>query len=233
MARFLLFVIFLVGVGALVLFGWNSAGSGRPLPVPTPTESHRVRVALSGRPSGLPVRALKRMPDLGTTTVDIQVIEDPGLRWRMLAAGEVDLVLCSLDDFALAVPRHNPGVLLFPVARSVGSDAVVTRLDESATAMRVAYVEGTPGHYQVALLRARRPEWRLEPLAASTTQQAREWYDGGAVQAVALWEPWVSRWTGNRGRVLLQSSEAEPITDVWVASRQSLRGERAPRVLRQ
>ncbi len=237
MARFFVRLLLLVGVCLGLLFLWRTRSQQQPLPRPLALTPHTVRVAVEGRPSELPLYALhallSKAEGTGEVTLEIEQLQEPGERWRQLAAGEIDLVLASLDEFALAVPRFNPGQVLFATSLSVGSDAVVARADTPEDqVLRVAFVSGSPGEYLTARLVAQESGRRVLPIPAPTAAVARQWYDQGAVQALAVCQPALSDYLERGDKLLIQTSSQAPITQVWVASRQALRNERNPRVSR-
>lgn len=227
--RALLFLFVLVAVG-LLLFAWTRSSGRRPspTPLPSPAPTDRLRIGTLGRPATLPVWALGRLIQGQPLKLEIQTFEDPGLMWEMLAAGQLDVVLTTLDQFALALPRHDPGVLLFPSARSRGSDAVVARPEiktpEDLKGRRIAYVDGTAGQYLVLNFLASHSGVDFEAVAARNPEEAAAWLRKGDVAAAALWQPWLESLEGDGFRPLWSSSQV-PVTEVWVASRQILRGE--------
>ncbi len=237
MARFFIRFLLLAGVCLGVLFFWKARSEQQPLPRPLTLTPHTVRVAVEGRPSELPLYALhallSKAESASQVSLDIDQFPDPGERWRRLASGEIDLVLASLDEFALAVPRFNPGQVLFATSLSVGSDAVVARADTPETqVLRVAFVSGSPGEFLVARLVAQETDRVVLPIPAPTLAVASEWYEQGAVQALAVCQPALADYLKRGDQILIQTSSQAPITHVWVASRQALRNERNPRVSR-
>ncbi|GMU57943.1 MAG: hypothetical protein AMXMBFR33_70890 [Candidatus Xenobia bacterium] len=237
MARFFIRLLLLAGVCLGVLFFLKARSGQQPLPRPLNLTPHTVRVAVEGRPSELPLYALhallSKAESAGQVTLEIEQFADPGERWRQLAAGEIDLVLASLDEFALAVPRFNPGQVLFATSLSVGSDAVVAMADTpEAQVLRLAFVSGSPGEYLAARLVAQETDRVILPIPAPNLTVASEWYEQGAVQALAVCEPALRDYLKRGDQILIQTSSQAPITHVWVASRQALRNERNPRVSR-
>ncbi len=229
--RALLFLALLAVVGFLfVAFVRNPRRSERPTPPPTPAPRNLIRIGALNRPATLPVWALGRLLQGRGLRLEVQGFEDPGRMWEMLAAGELDLVLSTLDEFALAVPRHDPGVLLFPSARSLGSDAVLARPGlDGATDLQgrsVAYVEGSPGGYLVLTLMATHPGLHFQTVPARNPKQAVDWLRSGDVAAAALWEPWTSALQAE-GFQTMWSSRDQGIMEVWIASRQVLKGRGA------
>lgn len=232
MARFIIRMLVLIGVALGVLYALQRHAPGPPMPKALKLPEHTVRVAVEGRPSDLPLHALRAL-QRGSPKVNLEIVvlEQPGERWRLLAAGDVDLVLATLDEFALAVPRFNPGQILFPVALSVGSDAVVASPKAPPGDLRVAYVSGSPGEFLVSKLANQLPgERHVLPIPAPDARTARAWYESGQVGALATCEPYLGGYLAKGDEVLIQTSEAEPITQVWVASRQALRDNYSPRV---
>ncbi len=229
--RALVVLVLLAVVAFLFLtFLRNPRRPERPTPPPAPAPRNRIRIGALERPATLPVWALGRLLQGRGLRLEVLGFEDPGRMWEMLAAGELDLVLSTLDEFALAVPRHDPGVLLFPSARSLGSDAVLARsgldgaLDLQGRA--VAYVEGSAGGYLALTLMATHPGLHFHTVPARSPEQAVEWLRHGDVEAAALWEPWTSALQAEGFKVLWSSNE-QGIMEVWVASRQVLKGRGA------
>ncbi len=233
MARFIIRMLLLVVLALGVLYALQLRAPGPPLPPVLDLPQHTVRIALEGRPADLPIYSLHPLFS-DKVNLDIQVIEQPGERWRLLAAGEIDLVVSTLDEFALAVPRYNPGQIIFPVALSIGSDAVVAHAKTPPGELRVAYVSGSPGETMMARLAARPDHpYAVVPISAPDARTARAWYESGQVGAVATCEPYLSNYLAHGDEALIRTTPEEPITQVWVASRQSLLSQRLPRVNRQ
>jgi ABC-type nitrate/sulfonate/bicarbonate transport system substrate-binding protein len=223
--RALLVLLLLLAVGAGLVLWYRRSRPGPELPELPAPDPNEIRVALSGRPAGLPVTSLKRLPQVGSARIVVVPVPDPGMRWQMLAAGQLDLVLSTLDEFALAVPRHNPGVLLFPTAFSQGSDVVVGQGSLSGpddlSGKRIAVVRGAGGEYLVLSYLSGHPQVGYTLVPALDIEQARRWLAAGDVQAAVLWEPYASQALERGGRPLWTSSSVR-LTDVWVASRQAL-----------
>lgn len=238
MARFFIRLLLFLGVVLGVLYALQRHAPGPPMPPVLELPAHTVRIAVEGRPVDLPLYSLHALfsptSSSDQITLDIHVVESPGERWRMLAAGEVDLVVSTLDEFALAVPRFSPGQILFPVAQSVGSDAVVSPAKLPPGDLRVAYVSGSPGESLTSKLAAMPDHTRaVVPIPAPDAQTARSWYEHGQVGALATCEPYLTDYLAQGDQTLIRTSPSAPITQVWVASRQALHNERQPRVSRQ
>ena len=227
-----LLVLFLLVAFGLLVFAWTRSPGGRPVPPPTPSPlpADLVRLGTVARPATWPAWALERLVQGEGLRVQVQTFEDPGSLWESLAAGQLDLVLTTLDQFALAVPRHDPGVLLFPSARSRGSDALLARPEirsaEDLGGRRIAYVDGTGGQYLVLHFQAAHPGLDLDPVPARNLDQALAWLRRGDVAAAAVWQPEAEA-LHREGFPVLWTSKQVPLTEVWVASRQALRGEGA------
>lgn len=218
-------LLFLAALGLVAVGLLSSPREQGPPPEfspPTWSGPRTLRIAVGpDRPVSLPLRALHRLPDTSGLKLEIREIVEPGLRWQLLAAGEVDLVATSLEDFALGVARFDPGLMIFPVGSSEGSDAVVGSAEDKNGL--VAFVPGTPGEF-MALTRGQ----GQRAVAANGVEEAARWLAGGDAGAAALWEPWASAL--EQGKRLDATSPAAPSVQVWVASRDLLDGEAEPRV---
>lgn len=203
---------------------------GRTHPPTTPTGPEwtgppTLRLAVSPGAAGLPVRALSRLPEMSDLELDISTFE-PDTGWLKLASGETDLALVSLAQYSLAVSRFDPGLLVFPAGLSEGYDQLVVKGEKPGKPARLAFVPGTSSEY-LAISKARSSQdltFRL--VGARDVDQAVEWFQSGQVQGLALWEPWTS---SEGARSLAETSKAQPLAYVWVASRQLLDGRSAPR----
>jgi len=116
---------------------------------PSPYEN-QVRVGLlegTGRPSSLPLYVINNLiMGKGYEVVFVR-LQDTQVSWQRLASGDLDLIIAPLDDIALGMVRHAPGVIVFKAATGSGGDAVVvsssiTRPNELA-GKKVAVVPGT------------------------------------------------------------------------------------------
>ncbi|MBI3928859.1 MAG: PQQ-binding-like beta-propeller repeat protein [Armatimonadetes bacterium] len=225
--------------GALILtavilllggIGYEYSMGGLPLvqpPLPPPAEGRSVRIVVSERPVSLPVRGLARLTELSHLKLDIRTVREPSEKWMLLSAGQVDVVVASLDEFALAVPRFDPGVMVFPVAQSEGSDAILKAKGAELSA-RLIYPEGTAAHF-MALAHAD-PGGQRRQVGAASAEQAVKLFQQGDADAIAIWEPWVSRLLESGAEKVEQTSSASPITEIWVVSRQTLDGRASPRL---
>ena len=222
-------VLLVLVVLGLVFLAWMRTRTFQkpPTPLPSATPKSLLRIGSMGRPAALPTLALGRLLQSQGLSLEVRTFEDPGMMWELLASGELDLVLTTLDQFALAIPRLDPGVLILPSARSQGADVVVARPGstgpESLAGQRLAYVEGTAGHYLALDLMASQPGKPFQAVPARSPAQAAAWLRNGDVAAAALWEPYVAP-LEKEGYRAVWSSEQVPITEVWVASRQVLKG---------
>jgi len=228
--RFFPILLLLAVAGFLAMYACSRAPSPSPRTPhqPPPQVRDLLRVGTLDRPGALPLWSLKRILRMRGLRLDIQVFEDPGRMWELLAAGQLDVVLSTLDQFALYSPRHNPGTLIVPTAFSQGSDVVVTRSEvlqaEALQGQGLAYVEGSAGGYLALKLR-NATGVRFQAIPARSAAEASEWLRQGQVQAAALWPPWTRDF-----RPMWSSRDLvgrEQILEVWVASHQVLKGEGA------
>ncbi len=218
-------------LAAVAILAWSACSrapspSPRPQPEPPPQVRDLLRVGTLDRPAALPLWGLKRILRMRGLRLDIQLFEDPGRMWEMLSAGQLDVVLTSLDQFALFSPRHNPGVLVMPTALSQGSDVVVSGPDarraRDLQGQRLAFVEGSAGGY-LALKFRNATGVRFHAVAARNAAEAAGWLRQGQVQAAALWAPWTAGFQPLWSSQELQGREQ--VLEVWVASAQVLKGE--------
>lgn len=233
MARFIIRLLLLIGVALAVLYALQLHAPGPPMPRALELPAHTVRIVVERRPADLPLYALHALLS-DKANLEIRAIEQPGERWRLLAAGEADIVVGTLDEFALAVPRFNPGEILFPVALSQGADAVIAHEKAPSGPLRAAYVSGSPGEYLVGKMAAdTRHAYGITPIPAPDAKTARAWYERGEVGALATSEPYLAGYLAKGDVALIRTSEKDPITQVWVVSHQAFRNERQPRITRQ
>lgn len=179
-------------------------------PPDLPKPGREYRFAVLGRPSELPLKALVRMPELQDLEVRFLSCESPAQRWLMLASGQVDAVVASSDELALALPRFELEVQVFPLARHQGSEQMLLAKDKSSPPL-VAYLPG--GVSEGLALDLKDPQLRLFP--AQSPQQALDMLKSGQVRAAGLWNPWIEE-----AKALGLSSAVESTSfEVWVSSK--------------
>lgn len=166
--------------------------------------------------------------------VEIRLIKGSKERLQAFDDGEVDVMLLSLDYFANLVPVYREkGVELkaFLMADwSRGNLGIVTKPGiksiEGLKDAKIATTRNTPTHYfLINLLRRSNltaPEIdkvKSGLVFATKTPQAGEMFQRGEVDAVAIWEPYLSQSaSAGKGRVLVSTTTATNlIADVLFA----------------
>ncbi len=187
------------------------------------TGERSLRIGLLGRPAELPLQAIRRIPEAAGLKIEFRTFSDPGQRWEMLAAGELDLVVASTDELALAIPRFDPGVVVFPVAQGVGSDALVQLPGTTQGQLLVAFPPGGASEHLAEYLARSQSEREARAVEARDPKQALEWLRSRQVQAAALYEPYVSQALA-AGAQPVADTPKSPQWEVWVMSRQALTG---------
>jgi outer membrane protein OmpA-like peptidoglycan-associated protein/ABC-type amino acid transport substrate-binding protein len=166
--------------------------------------------------------------------VEIKLIRGSKERLKAFDAGEVDVMLLSLDYLAGLMPEYRQkGVELraFMMADwSRGNCGIVAKPNfksiESLKTARIATTKHTPTHYLLLSMLARS---NLKPaeietvkgnlVFATQTPQAGEMFQRGDVDAVAIWEPHLSQAVASgKGRLLVSTETATNlIADVLFA----------------
>ena len=210
---FLLVLLALAGGGAWLYFKKmptrpKPASSATALPgLPKPTREFRFGVL--GRPSELPLRALSRMPELQDLPIKFILCTSPAERWLMLASGQVDVVVASTDELALALPRSEGELNLFPVALQNGNEQVVASKDGSSPPW-VAYLPGGVG--QSLALDLKDPQLKLLPLPSP--EKATAMLKSGQIRACSLWNPYLEQ---ARAQGFETKGQPSSSLEVWVS----------------
>lgn len=146
----ILLIVIIVGAIAATSYYLISKKPPRPTVEPPSPYENQVRVGLienTGRPASLPLYVINSLiMGKGYEVVFVR-LQDTQLCWQRLASGDLDLIIAPLDDIALGMVRHSPGVIVFKAVTGSGGDAVVvsksiTRPSELA-GRKVAVVPGT------------------------------------------------------------------------------------------
>ncbi len=188
----LLWLLMLSVVALLGLFVWHKKRNS-PQPKPTaalptlPKPAREFRFATLGRPSELPLHALARMPELQGLPLKFISCQQSAQRWLLLAAGQVDVVLASSDELALALPRLGPDLKVFPIARQSGNEQVV--MSKDSTSPWVGYLPG--GVSQGLALDLKDPQ--LQFVSLQSPEQALQMVRSGQLRGAALWNPWLEK----------------------------------------
>lgn len=174
-----------------------------------PKPAREFRFGVLGRPSEMPLRALSRMPELQDLPIKFIPCTSPAERWLMLASGQVDVVVASTDELALALPRSEAELNLFPMALQNGNEQVVGSKDSSAPPW-VAYLPGGVG--QSLALDLKDPQLKL--LSLNSPEQATAMLKSGQIRACSLWNPYL-----DQARAQGFESKGQPSSnlEVWVS----------------
>lgn len=219
-------------IGLLLVASWlglqsyriqQSWPGGIPPGLLPQTSERGLRIGLLGRPAELPLQAIRRIPEAAGLKIEFRTLSDPSQRWEMLAAGELDVVVASTDELALALPRFDPGVVVFPVAQGVGSDALVQVPGATQGPLLVAFPPGGASEHLAEYLARSQSEREARVVEARDPKQALEWLRSRQVQAAALYEPFVSQALA-AGAQPVADTPKTPQWEVWVISRQALTG---------
>jgi outer membrane protein OmpA-like peptidoglycan-associated protein/ABC-type taurine transport system substrate-binding protein len=156
--------------------------------------------------------------------VEIRLIRDPVKRLSAFDAGDVDVVLVTLDYLANLVPTYrarNVDLRAFLMADwSRGTLGIVatpqiTSIEQLGGA-RIATTQNTPSHYFLLTLLAKsnlKPpqvdEVKRGIVFVPETRKAGEKFSLGEVQAAAIWEPYLSQAiAGGKGHILMSTKQA-------------------------
>lgn len=176
--------------------------------------------------------------------VEVKLIRGSKDRLAAFDAGEVDIMLLTLDYFANLVPAYqDKGVPLraFLMADwSRGNLGIVSRPEiksiEALKGAKIATTRNTPTHYFLLTLLKRSnltpaeiDEVKSNLVFATKTPQAGELFRRGEVDAVAIWEPHLSQsMADGKGRLLVSTATATNyIADVLFAREDYLKAHEA------
>ena len=176
--------------------------------------------------------------------VELKLIRGSKERLAAFDAGEVDIMLLTLDYFANLVPVYqDKGVPLraFLMADwSRGNLGIVSRPElksiEALKGAKVATTRTTPTHYFLLsllkksnLTQAEIDTVKSNLVFATKTPQAGELFRRGEVDAVAIWEPHLSQaMADGKGRLLVSTATATNlIADVLFAREDYLKAHEA------
>lgn len=215
MKRFFAFLLLLaccLGVGWIVV----RQSPGRlaqtvPETLPSlPKPPREYRLATLGRPVELPLRALLRMPELQGLPVRFIACQTPSERWLMLASGQVDALIASSDELALALPRFELETRLFPLAHHQGNEQIIFS-SQSQSPPLIAFLPG--GISEGLALNLKDSSLRSFPV--SDPEKALEMLASGQVRGAGLWNPWREKALAQGGVARADSTSFE----VWVSAR--------------
>jgi NitT/TauT family transport system substrate-binding protein len=156
--------------------------------------------------------------------VEIRLVKGSKERLDLFDSGEIDIMLLTLDYLANLVPEYqakNVDVQAFLMADwSRGNMGVVTKPEfttiESLKKARITTTRNTPTHYFLLTLfdRSNLKPNEIELIKSSfvfakKTPLAGELFQRGEVDAVAIWEPYLSRAVSEaKGRLLVSTATA-------------------------
>lgn len=227
--------------------GWFHFGRSRPspnpspsavavipdIPTPSPRAAHVLRIGIDDRPSSLALYGALEFLRGSETRVEFVTVPDASVRWQLLAAGRLDLACGSLDSFVSSL-RLDPGVLIFKIGTSAGTDAIVGArgLDglPALVGQDVAVTAGSPGRW---LLAASLEKHGLSPSQVRVVEvdrpaDAEHLLETGKVQAACLWGARAAAMV-ERGypRLAATAPDARVIDDICVVNRRTLRDSRS------
>ncbi len=156
--------------------------------------------------------------------VEIRLVKGSKERLDQFDSGQIDVMLLTLDYLANLFPEYqakNVDVQAFLMADwSRGNMGVVTKPEfttiESLKKARITTTRNTPTHYFLLTLfdRSNLKPSEIEIIKSSfvfakKTPLAGELFQRGEVDAVAIWEPYLSRAVGEaKGRLLVSTATA-------------------------
>ncbi len=145
-------------------------------------------------------------------------------RTALLASGDWDCLLTTLDSVALSAP----GTITAIVDESAGADQLwgrdITTINDLRD-KRIAFAEGSVGEYFMyyALSIARlNPRFDVTLVPQSTVADAVAAFNSGQADAVSAWEPDIYDAESSGGVPLLSSAQLRIVIDVIVTSNQSI-----------
>lgn len=208
----------------------EASASAFPSPTVAPHDSNRLRLGLDGRAASLPFWGIRECLDneAGSLQIDIEKVEDAGLRWQLLSAGRLDLACGPLDSFALAATTGRKGVIVFRTGISHGSDCLVASKSIHQVSQlahkRIALVAGHPGAYWThdLLKRVKLSYSDVHFVEVDTMGDAKTLLDQGMVEAAWLGGSFVGDLDLNDYTCLADTSEQSKPTEICAISPHAL-----------
>lgn len=156
-----------------------------------------VRVAMAVSWPGFAMQKLAETKGLSEVEIELTILEDPLAGYSMLAAGQVDMVLSTIDYVPVIAEQDLPFVLISPTNPSYGVDQVVLAPGQSVESLKgqkISAPEAFIGQLLVAF-------W-LDQNGLATSDV--EWINLNADEALApmlsgdlgaayMYEPWISK----------------------------------------
>jgi NitT/TauT family transport system substrate-binding protein len=220
----IIFVILLLLTGGILYYLMTRKP---PQPVPEPPSSYedQVRIGVTKRTVNLPFYALNSLLKGKGYEVVIVPFTDLSTAWERLGAGSLDIIVAPLDGVTLGVIRHRPGSIIFRVARSTGSDAIVARKEISSLAdlsgKKVAVVPDSSGYLLFSILEDRvgKTVQDSDIVYADSQEQALAQLLEGRVDAAVLSDPHIQEALDKKFRIVASTASSPLIEDYCVVSR--------------
>jgi NitT/TauT family transport system substrate-binding protein len=157
--------------------------------------------------------------------VNIQKIEDLGALRASLASGKVDIIVQTIDSWAVAAAQNLPAVCILKTDESFGGDGLVVKSDVNALSglrgKKVAFPRGLAGHFfLLKLLRDQHlSPTDIQPIYMEAPDAAAA-FIVGRVDAALTWEPFLTQAAKTPNSKVLVTTKDYPglIVDVLLAS---------------
>jgi len=129
--------------------------------------------------------------------VNIQFIEDAGVRRSAMIAGQVDGYASSVDNLAIDAVFGVKGKTVMCFDESAGADGIVAKSEvtwDNIKGKKVAVQKGLPGHFLLLSVLAKHG---LKPsdieILDLDADKAGSGFIAGSLDVAVTWEPWISQ----------------------------------------
>lgn len=164
----------------------------------------------------------------GDLQVETKTLDDARARQAAFVAGDLDIMISSVDLFAQEAAKKIPGKAFLVTDESKGGDGIIAKSDIKTVAdlrgKKIAYAHGGPSDYLIfkVLDDAGIGLDEVERITVDDPSRAGEVFLSGDVDAAVTWEPFLSNAVeSGKGEMLITTADKpEIIVDILIASEQ-------------
>ena len=155
------------------------------------------------------------------------ILDEANARHAAFRSGTLDIMISSLDVFAMEMVQGIDAEIILITDESWGSDGIVVRDEINTVAdligKNIAFARATPSQFFLynLLLENNIPFGNIRQTIVSDPTFAAQAFLGGSVDAAVTWEPFLSEVMERRQGKILATSRDMPnvIVDILVANR--------------
>nr|VFK52988.1 MAG: NitT/TauT family transport system substrate-binding protein [Candidatus Kentron sp. TUN]VFK53521.1 MAG: NitT/TauT family transport system substrate-binding protein [Candidatus Kentron sp. TUN] len=172
-----------------------------------------------------------------TINLQTKVLDDARARQAAFVAGDIDIMVSSIDLYAQEAAKKIPGKIFLVTDESQGGDGIVAKAEiKTITDLRgkkVAYAHGGPSDYFLfkVLDDAGVALTKLTRVAVDDPSRAGDVFLSGDVDAAVTWEPFLTNSAeSGKGHILITTKEMpEIIVDILIANDKLMENEKVMR----